>query len=172
MSYEKKIILKGNIKTIYIEHHSRVNMNRFHDPNFEATDVTYYIIYHWNANFKNQCLSQYVAGLLAKISWFIKRGKDMTSPVGTHHSLVQQFWLFTTISSTNTMQKRFKWFTFLQKYFWAGRFGHIINSSSWKLHNVYSEINTNLCCKTVLKLNTQKFWFSRETWMTLSHLSE
>ena len=106
-----------------------------------------HIIYHWNANFKNQCLSQYVAGLLAKISWFIKRGKDMTTPVGTHHSLVQQFWLFTTISSMNIMQKRFKWFTFLQKYFWAGRFGHIINSSSWKLHNVYSEINTNLCCK-------------------------
>ena len=82
---------------------------------------------YWLENTKetvpeDEYLSQYVARLTSKISWFIKRGKDMTIPIKTHPSSVQQFWLFTTISSTNSTQKKFKWFTFLQKYFWAERF--------------------------------------------------
>ena len=71
---------------------------------------------------KNSYLNQYVAALPSKLSWFIKRGKDMTSPIGTHPSSVQQFWLFATLSSTNSTLKRFKWFTFLQIHFWAERF--------------------------------------------------
>ena len=44
---------------------------------------------------KNQYLSQYVVGLPSKISWFIKRGKDMSGQIRIHPSLVRQFWLFT-----------------------------------------------------------------------------
>ena len=77
-------------------------------------------ILYWFENTKepmpeNQYFSWYVARLPSKI----KREKDMTSQTGTHPSPVQQFWLFTTISSTNGMQKRFKWFTFLQKWLLA-----------------------------------------------------
>ena len=53
---------------------------------------------------ENWYLSQYVARLPSKISWFITRGKDMTSPIGTYPSPVQQVWLFATISSTNSTQ--------------------------------------------------------------------
>ena len=55
-------------------------------------------ILYWIENTKepvseNQYSSQYVVGLPTKTNLFIKRGKDMTSPIGTIPA--QQFWFFT-----------------------------------------------------------------------------
>ena len=57
-------------------------------------------ILYWVENTKepmseNHYSSQYVVGLPPKINLFIKRGKDMTSPIETHAIPAQQFWLFT-----------------------------------------------------------------------------
>ena len=57
-------------------------------------------ILYWSENTKepmseNQYLSQYVVGLPPKIRWFMKWGRDMTIPIGTHPSPVRQFWLST-----------------------------------------------------------------------------
>ena len=59
---------------------------------------------------ENEYLSQYV-GLPTKISWFIKTGKDMNSPIGTKFTPVRQFCKeFAKNTSTNSTPKRFKGF--------------------------------------------------------------
>ena len=58
--------------------------------------------------------NQYVVGLPSKVSW--KIWMTQTDSPNSGSTVLQR------ISSTNNIQKIFKWSTFLQKYFWAERF--------------------------------------------------
>ena len=106
------------------------------------------LVLYWFGNTKepmpeNQYLSQHNVGLLSKINWFIKRGKDMTSPIGTHPSTVQQFWLFTANSAYFQQIVHERDLNDLHSY--KNIFGQrglvyeqkFINNSFWKLHEMY-----------------------------------